>query len=98
MNMEEYLEIGEVAAIRYYLTVNMPELKDVEADWDDFVAKNNTELLGNLGNFVNRTMTLLYRAYGAIPTVDFTIPSDELDAELERRIEEIGRASCRERV
>lgn len=88
MNMEEYLELGEVAAIRYYLTVNMPELKDVEADWDDFVAKNNTELLGNLGNFVNRTMTLVYREYGAIPSVDFTIPTDELDAELEKRIED----------
>jgi methionyl-tRNA synthetase len=88
MNMEEYLELGEVAAIRYYLTVNMPELKDVEADWDDFVAKNNSELLGNLGNFVNRTMTLVHREFAAIPKVDFKVPSDSLDAEVEKHIEE----------
>jgi methionyl-tRNA synthetase len=68
LNMEEYLELGEVAALRYYLTVNMPELKDVEADWDDFVAKNNTELLGNLGNFVNRTLTFTAKRFGtAVP-------------------------------
>ena len=94
MTMAEYLEIGEVAAMRYYLTINMPELKDVEADWDDFVAKNNTELLGNLGNFVNRTMTLVHREYGAVPEVPFTVPADALDAEVDRRIEETVRATA----
>lgn len=88
MNMEEYLELGEVAALRYYLTVTMPELKDVEADWDDFVAKNNTELLGNVGNFVNRTLTLVYREYGAVPAVPLEARADEIDAEVDRRIEE----------
>ena len=88
MNMQEYLELGEVAALRYYLTVTMPELKDVEADWDDFVAKNNTELLGNVGNFVNRTLTLVHREYGAIPEVPLDSRTDEVDAEVERRIED----------
>ncbi len=88
MNMEEYLELGEVAALRYYLTVTMPELKDVEADWDDFVAKNNTELLGNVGNFVNRTLTLVHREYGAVPQVAPDSRTDPIDSEVERRIEE----------
>ncbi len=88
MNMEEYLELGEVAALRYYLTVTMPELKDVEADWDDFVAKNNTELLGNIGNFVNRTLTLVHREYGQVPAVPLDARTDEIDAEVDRRIEE----------
>lgn len=91
MNMQDYLEIGEVAAIRYYLTVNMPELKDVEADWDDFVAKNNNELLGNLGNFVNRTLTLVHREFSGIPQVPLDAPADALDAEVEKHIEDAVR-------
>lgn len=87
LTMEEYLDVGEVAAIRYYLTVNMPELKDTEADWDDFVAKNNAELLGNLGNFVNRTLTLAHRHFGAVPTPPERAPPDVLDAEVGRRID-----------
>ena len=32
-------------AIRYYLTVNMPETKDSDWDWAEFVARNNNELV-----------------------------------------------------
>jgi methionyl-tRNA synthetase len=91
MSMQEYLEVGEVAAMRYYLTVNMPELKDTEADWDDFVAKNNAELLGNLGNFVNRTLTLAHRHFGAVPTPPERAPPGALDAELGMRIDAASR-------
>jgi methionyl-tRNA synthetase len=87
LTMEEYLDYGEVAAMRYYLTVNMPELKDTEADWDDFVAKNNAELLGNIGNFVNRTLTLAHRHFAAVPTPPERSPPDELDVELGRRVD-----------
>ncbi|MBK9210679.1 MAG: class I tRNA ligase family protein, partial [Anaerolineales bacterium] len=37
-------------AIRYYLTVNMPESKDSDWDWKEFVARNNNELVGDVGN------------------------------------------------
>lgn len=87
MSMAEYLEVGEVAAMRYYLTANMPELKDTEADWDDFVAKNNAELLGNLGNLVNRTLSLAHRHFKAVPTPPERAPPTPLDEELGRRIE-----------
>ena len=36
-------------ALRYYLTVNMPEMKDSDWDWAEFVARNNNELGGHLG-------------------------------------------------
>lgn len=39
---------------RYYLLQNRPETSDSIFAWKDFVAKNNAELLNNLGNFVNR--------------------------------------------
>lgn len=41
---------------RFYLLVNRPEQSDTDFKWDDFMAKNNNELLANLGNLVNRTL------------------------------------------
>lgn len=44
---------------RYYLLVNRPEQQDTVFLWSDFVAKNNSELLANLGNFSNRLLKFL---------------------------------------
>lgn len=48
---------------RYYLLVNRPETSDTLFSWKDFQEKNNHELLANLGNFVNRTLTFIARNY-----------------------------------
>jgi len=44
--------------VRFYLTLIMPEHADSNFSWADFVSKVNDLLIGNLGNFINRTLTL----------------------------------------
>jgi methionyl-tRNA synthetase len=39
---------------RYYLISSRPETGDTNFEWKIFIKKNNSELLANLGNFVNR--------------------------------------------
>lgn len=39
---------------RFYLLFVRPESQDSAFSWSDFVMKNNSELLNNLGNFINR--------------------------------------------
>ena len=41
---------------RYYLLSNRPEQSDSDFKWSDLAAKNNNELLANLGNFANRAL------------------------------------------
>ncbi len=54
--------------LRYYLTVNMPEAHDSDWDWDDFVRRNNDELVATWGNLVNRVLTFAYRHWeGHLP-------------------------------
>ncbi len=65
--VHEYLEHFEPAPLRYYLTANMPELKDTDFTIDDFVSRNNDELLGTLGNFINRVLTFTQRNFGSVP-------------------------------
>ncbi len=55
-------------AIRYYLSINMPENKDSNWLWHDFVAKNNDELVGTYGNFIHRVITFTSKNFGAIPS------------------------------
>jgi methionyl-tRNA synthetase len=43
---------------RYYLFRVRPEDNDTDFSWSDFEAKINNELVGNLGNFVNRVVSL----------------------------------------
>lgn len=46
----------------------MPETKDSDFFWDDYVARNNNELVAVLGNFVNRVVTLIHKYYdGVVP-------------------------------
>ncbi len=64
-------------AIRYYLTVNMPESKDSDWDWAEFVARNNNELVATWGNLANRVLAFCYKNWdGQTPDVDVTTLRD----------------------
>jgi methionyl-tRNA synthetase len=56
---------------RYYLLINRPERSDTVFSWDDFQDKLNHELIGNIGNLVNRTTVFLKKYYNyEIPTYE----------------------------
>lgn len=81
-------------AVRYYLTVNMPEAKDSDWDWADFVARNNNELVATWGNLANRVLSFCYKHWeGHVPDVDTTTlrPADlELLATIEAGFHTVG--------
>jgi methionyl-tRNA synthetase len=82
-------------AIRYYLTVNMPEAKDSDWDWAEFVARNNNELVATWGNLANRVLSFCYKHWdGHVPSLDgaetaggTTPPLRDADLELLKTIE-----------
>lgn len=51
---------------RFYLVYMRPENQDTNFSWSDLMNKNNTELLNNLGNFVNRSLTFLANNFSGI--------------------------------
>ncbi|KAL5679624.1 hypothetical protein ACJX0J_006009, partial [Zea mays] len=50
---------------RYYLLMNRPEVSDTLFTWADLQAKLNSELLNNLGNFINRVLSFIAKEAGA---------------------------------
>lgn len=73
---------------RFYIYYNRPEKSDVNFTWADFQEKVNGELIGNLGNLVNRTLTFVDRYYGgAVPDA----PADPAFlVQVRKQEEEIG--------
>lgn len=69
---DEVQETGIPSEVwRYYLLVNRPESSDTLFTWRDFSAKNNDELLANLGNLCNRALKYAYSQYGGqVPQFD----------------------------
>lgn len=63
-------------AWRFYIFYNRPEKQDFQFTWKDFMEKMNSELIGNLGNLVNRTLLFVNKYYGG------KIPDSPVDEEL----------------
>jgi methionyl-tRNA synthetase len=51
---------------RYYLLSIRPEQSDADFRWSDLAARNNGELVNNLGNFCHRTLDFVARKFGGV--------------------------------
>lgn len=68
IDVDEFLAEFPADALRYTLTMNLPESRDADFYWKDFQARVNNELADILGNFVNRTVTFLHKNFeGKVP-------------------------------
>lgn len=78
--LHEYLQEfpDKQDVLRYVLTANAPENKDNDFTWKDFQARNDNELVGNFGNFINRVVVLTHKYYkGSVPVPDKFTKIDE---------------------
>jgi len=51
-----------------YLTATAPESRDTEFSWEDFVERNNNELVATWGNLGNRMLSFAYKRFdGKVP-------------------------------
>lgn len=92
--LNEYLDAFPVDPLRYCLASISPETKDADFSWKDFQTKNNSELVGILGNFVNRSLTFVEKYFNRqVPQQN---QLDDADREMLARIaaapERIGQA------
>jgi methionyl-tRNA synthetase len=88
----DFLSRYDPDPLRYYLTANMPESKDTDWDWGDFVRRNNNELVATWGNLANRVLAFAYKNWGGVvPTPGELRPADqELLAVVEAGFKSVG--------
>ncbi len=64
----DFLSRYDPDPLRYCIAINMPETSDTDFSWQEFVRRNNDELVATYGNLVNRVLTFTYKNYnGRVP-------------------------------
>lgn len=88
----DFLSRYDPDPLRYYLTAVMPESKDADWDWAEFLQHNNNELVATWGNLANRILTFAYKHWdGRVPEPGELRPQDQaLLARLEAGFQTVG--------
>ena len=83
----DFLKDYEPDALRFYLTINMPENKDSDWDWSEFITLNNSQLLATWGNLANRMLSFAEKNWeGTVPKINLEDLRGQ-DLELLKKIE-----------
>ena len=83
--LPDILERYDADAIRFYIASALPETRDSEFSWSEFVRRNNGELVAAWGNLANRVLSFAYKHWeGRVPE-----PGElrDIDRELLQKIE-----------
>ncbi|TFG46314.1 MAG: methionine--tRNA ligase [Dehalococcoidia bacterium] len=66
--LDDFLSRYQPDALRYMLSINMPDTSDTDFSWREFVRRNNDELVATYGNLVNRVLSMLQKHFeGKVP-------------------------------
>ena len=89
IGLREFVNQFEADYLRFYIaSICSYSQDDINFDWNDFEKKINNELIANVGNFINRTLTFIKKYF------DNTIPHpneyDDNDKKVLEEIKNIG--------
>ena len=86
----DYLDRYDSELLRFYLASIMPEQKDANFTWEDYVTRINNELIGNYGNLMHRVISFAQKNYpDGLSSKESTIPSlNDKISEIHSRVSE----------
>ncbi|MDP2659904.1 MAG: methionine--tRNA ligase [Dehalococcoidia bacterium] len=89
--LPDYLERYDPDPLRYFLSISMPERADTDFSWDEFVRRNNDELVATYGNLTHRVLTFTYRHFdGHVPEAVLDERDGALLAKGQAVMEQVG--------
>ena len=90
--LPDILERYDPDAIRYYVASVMPETRDSDFSWADFVRRNNDELVATWGNLANRVLSFAYKHWdGVVPDPgELRVDDRELLTQIESGFKSVG--------
>ena len=85
IGLKDFLGIYPADYLRFYLALITPYSQDdLNFDWEEFASRINSELIGNIGNFINRALGFTHKSMaGVVPNVE---TFDDTDKEAQEKI------------
>ncbi|HJW20148.1 MAG TPA: methionine--tRNA ligase [Candidatus Nitrosotalea sp.] len=85
IGLKDFLGIYPADYLRFYLALITPYSQDdLNFDWEEFASRINSELIGNIGNFVNRALGFTQKSMGGV--VPGTTEFDQSDKDAQGKI------------
>jgi len=94
IGLKEFLGFYPADYLRFYLvSINPYSQDDLNFDWDEFATKINSELIGNIGNLINRVLSFTQKSFdGIIPTPEeFDEHDKNAEAKIKSLVEDVGK-------
>jgi methionyl-tRNA synthetase len=91
--VKDFLAQYQPDTLRYFIEIAGPESQDANFTWEDFYQRVNSELVGNWGNLVNRTLSIIHKKFGRIPDLsrsDLKESDNELLENIEVGFDSVG--------
>ena len=79
IGLKDFVSIYPADYLRFYLALITPYSQDdLNFDWDEFASRINSELIGNIGNFINRALGFTQKSLsGVVPNTNNFDASDK---------------------
>ncbi len=74
--LHEALDDFPADLLRFYLASILPETGDVDFSWREFQSRVNSDLIGNLGNYINRTLSFTEKYFEGEATRPDGLPDE----------------------
>ncbi len=88
IGLRDFVKVFDPDYLRFYIaSISSYSQDDVNFDWDSFAEKINNELINNIGNFINRTLSFCQKYFNKIPA---PLEYDQKDQEIIDQITKIG--------
>jgi methionyl-tRNA synthetase len=85
LGAKEITEYFDADLVRFYLSLILPENKQTDWNWEDFKNRINGDLVGNVGNFINRVLVF----YKNKLELKIDLQSRSLEKEIEKESQNV---------
>ena len=93
IGLRDFLARNNPDYLRFYLALVTPNSQsDINFDWDDFADRINNDLIDNIGNFVNRSLSFICKTYeGKVPAPGkYEVIDEAAILEIKKISEQVG--------
>jgi methionyl-tRNA synthetase len=100
ISLEDFIRSFNPDYLRFYLaSICGYSQDDINFDWDNFRDKINSELVNNIGNFINRSLSFCKKYFDEIPKPDeYSVEDNQIVVKIRRIGDSVGESLSKNEI